>query len=68
MAMSGTLLGIVRDNEYIPWDDDVDLAVNFVDYGKLMGLNPLLKKKNMELSDQGYPWKKGKPWNIIKFK
>ena len=28
----GVLLGIVRDGDLLPWDNDTDLSINFEDY------------------------------------
>ena len=70
LAMSGTLLGIVRHRDYIPWDDDVDMAVNFSDYDRIMELNTLLNPRGIEISAQGGPpWRPGAVrWRILKFR
>ena len=69
MAMSGTLLGIVRRNDYILWDDDVDMAVNFSDYDRIMALNDQLKQVGVEIhNSELLPWRKGKTWRHLKFR
>lgn len=43
--ISGSLLGLLRNNKIIPYDNDIDIGIMITDYDKLFYLSDHIRKR-----------------------
>lgn len=48
--MYGSLLGVIRNKSYVPWDDDIDIGIFYEDFYKILENEKFLKDFGLGLS------------------
>jgi len=62
---AGTLLGIIRENRLLPWDNDIDISIREKDLSKLLTILPKFRRRGYIIRvrkylEDDFPLEKGK--------